>query len=312
MTQTLPVRWLLVLAFSVCINAGAFAQAVQSQPTKATATKLDEFLQGLQTLQADFRQTLRDGQGRLIEESQGVLAIHRPDRFRWDYVKPHEQTIVADGKKLWLHDVDLEQVTVRPMEHSLSGTPAVLLSGSEDLRSSFKVTGTESKGGTTTVNLVPKRDDTDFKRVRIKFVGKQLASMELSDKLGQSTTLDFTNVQRNASLDDARFVFTPGAPGLDGLFAVNDKVEHATGYAALTIWFAGMYSRSRYAWIAAALFAMGVMVEFLQGWMSLGRNSDPFDVLANTTGIAIGIVLSLTILSGWAQRIESVLFKRDP
>ena len=104
----------------------------------------------------------------------------------------------------------------------------------------------------------------------------------------------------------------PGAPGLDGLFAVNDKVEHATGYAALTIWFAGMYSRSRYAWIAAALFAMGVMVEFLQGWMSLGRNSDPFDVLANTTGIAIGIVLSLTILSGWAQRIESVLFKRDP
>jgi outer membrane lipoprotein carrier protein len=214
MTQRLPVRWLLVLALSVCTGAAVFAQAPQSPPTKAASTKLDEFLQGLQTLQADFRQILRDGQGRLIEESQGVLAIHRPDRFRWDYTAPHEQTIVADGKKLWLHDVDLGQVTVRPMEQSLSGTPAVLLSGAADLRVSFTVTNTESKGGTTIVNLVPKRADTDFKRVRIKFVGKQLASMELADKLSQSTTLEFSNVKRNGTLDDAQFVFTPPA-GVD-------------------------------------------------------------------------------------------------
>jgi outer membrane lipoprotein carrier protein len=203
------VRWLSVFALAMSAST-----AVLAQTAKPSSTKLDEFLQGLQTLQADFRQVLRDGQGRLIEESQGVLAIHRPDRFRWDYVKPHEQTIVADGKKLWLHDVDLEQVTVRPMEQSLTGTPAVLLSGSEDLRTSFKVAGTETKGGVTVISLVPKRADTDFKRVLIKFVGKQLGSMELSDKLGQSTTLEFTHVLRNAPLDDARFIFTPPA-GVD-------------------------------------------------------------------------------------------------
>ncbi len=211
----------MVAVVTLCTGVTAVAQtspAIKPAPTKAAAksapSKLDEFLQGLETLQADFRQTLRDGQGRLIEESQGVLAIHRPDRFRWDYKVPHEQIIVADGKKLWLYDVDLEQVTVRPMDQSLAGTPAVLLSGSEDLRTSFKVAGTESKGGTTVVSLVPKRTDTDFKRVRIKFAGKLLASMELSDKLGQSTTLEFNNVSRNAPLDDARFVFTPPA-GVD-------------------------------------------------------------------------------------------------
>jgi outer membrane lipoprotein carrier protein len=100
------------------------------------------------------------------------------------------------------------------MEQSLTGTPAVLLSGSEDLRTSFKVTGTQTKGGETVVTLVPKRGDTDFKQVRIRFTGKQLAGMVLSDKLGQSTTLEFFNVQRNVSLDDARFVFTPPA-GVD-------------------------------------------------------------------------------------------------
>jgi outer membrane lipoprotein carrier protein len=214
MTQRLSVRWLWVVVLLIGGSAAAFAQAALAQTTRAAPSKLDEFFQGLQTLQADFRQTLRDGQGRLIEESQGVLAIHRPDRFRWDYIKPHEQTIVADGKKLWLHDVDLEQVTVRSMEQSLTGTPAVLLSGSEDLRTSFKVTGSESKGGETVVSLTPKRGDTDFKKVRIRFAGKQLAGMVLSDKLGQSTTLEFFNVQRNVSLDDARFVFTPPA-GVD-------------------------------------------------------------------------------------------------
>jgi outer membrane lipoprotein carrier protein len=214
MTQRMFVRWLWLVVLLAGGSAAALAETAPAQTTRAAPSKLDEFFQGLQTLQADFRQTLRDGQGRMIEESQGVLAIHRPDRFRWDYIKPHEQIIVADGKKLWLHDVDLEQVTVRSMEQSLTGTPAVLLSGSEDLRTSFKVTGTQTKGGETVVTLVPKRGDTDFKQVRIRFTGKQLAGMVLSDKLGQSTTLEFFNVQRNVSLDDARFVFTPPA-GVD-------------------------------------------------------------------------------------------------
>ena len=100
------------------------------------------------------------------------------------------------------------------------------------------------------------------------------------------------------------------APGLGGLFAVNDKVEHAAGYMVLTLWFAGMYPRSRYAWIAIALFSMGVVVEILQGWMSVGRNRDALDVLANSTGIAIGLSLALTVMDGWAQRIESLLTKR--
>jgi outer membrane lipoprotein carrier protein len=202
--KTLVVGYLL-LTFLVLGNSGV----VFAQTANAKASKLDEFLQGLQTLQADFRQILRDGQGRLIEESQGVLAIHRPNRFRWDYTAPHEQTIVADGEKLWLYDVDLEQVTVRPMEQSLAGTPAVLLSGGEDLRASFNVERTDSNGRATVVTLVPKRNDTDFKRVRISFADKKLVAMELSDRLGQITLLEFSNVLRNALVNESRFVFTP-------------------------------------------------------------------------------------------------------
>jgi VanZ family protein len=102
----------------------------------------------------------------------------------------------------------------------------------------------------------------------------------------------------------------PGTPGMSGLFVWNDKVEHASGYVALTLWFTGLYPRSKYGWIAAGLFAMGVGIELLQGWMAMGREADPLDVAANTTGIAVGIVLALLAFGGWAQRIERIFDKR--
>jgi outer membrane lipoprotein carrier protein len=216
--NTFEKNWVRLLSAVVILLSTISLAAAEANKSPS---RLDEFLQGLETLQADFRQVLRDGQGRLIEESRGILAIHRPDRFRWDYKSPHEQVIVADGKRLWLYEADLEQVTVRPMEQSLAGTPASLLSGSEDLRSNFKVDRIETKGSATIVTLIPKRADTDFKRVRIRFSGKQLDSMELADKLGQSTLLEFSKVQRNATIDADKFVFTP-PPGVD-VIGAEDK-----------------------------------------------------------------------------------------
>jgi len=209
MQKTSIFRALYVFAsLCVCASAGAQSQAPQS------SVELDTFLQGLQTLQADFRQTVRDGEGRIVEQSSGVLAIHRPNRFRWHYTEPNEQIIVADGKRLWLYDVDLEQVTERSMEQSLSGTPAALLSGGEDIRNSFNVDQVERQGKVSVVTLVPQRDDTDFKSVLIGFSGKVIDFMQLNDKLGQSTLLEFSKVRRNSPVDDKRFVFVP-PPGVD-------------------------------------------------------------------------------------------------
>jgi VanZ family protein len=100
-------------------------------------------------------------------------------------------------------------------------------------------------------------------------------------------------------------------PVLHEVFRFNDKVEHAVGYLCLTLWFVGIYPRSHYARIAVALFAMGVTVEYLQGWMSLGRSRDPYDVMANTVGIAIGMSLALALFGGWAQSVEKFVFRRE-
>ncbi|HMN46658.1 MAG TPA: outer membrane lipoprotein chaperone LolA [Povalibacter sp.] len=169
--------------------------------------RVDRLLGNLQSLQADFKQTLTDSKGEVTEQSSGTIAIRRPNRFRWEYRLPHEQLMVADGTRIWLFDPDLEQVTVRRMGDSLSATPAMLLSGDGKLADNFTVTKTSQDAAAQWVMMEPKRNDTDFKWVRLGFASDVLKYMQLADKLGQITTLEFDNVQKNPSLDASLFVF---------------------------------------------------------------------------------------------------------
>ena len=169
--------------------------------------RVDRLLGNLQSLQADFKQTLTDSKGEVSEQSSGTIAIRRPNRFRWEYRQPHEQLMVADGTRIWLFDPDLEQVTVRRMGDSLSATPAMLLSGDGKLADNFTVTKTSEDATAQWVMMEPKRNDTDFKWVRLGFASDLLKYMQLADKLGQITTLEFNNVQKNPPLDASLFVF---------------------------------------------------------------------------------------------------------
>jgi outer membrane lipoprotein carrier protein len=199
------VRTFVALFFALLIGT-AFA-ASSDEGTQ----RVERFIANLQTLQADFKQTLTDSKGQVTDRSSGTLAIQRPNRFRWDYKEPHEQLIVADGQQIWLYDADLEQVTVRRLDTSLSATPAMLLSGEGKLADNFKVTETSRDANAEWVMMEPKRSDTDFKWVRLGFGGDTLKFMQLADKLGQITTLEFTSIQKNVALDASRFKFTPPA-----------------------------------------------------------------------------------------------------
>ncbi len=207
-------RACLLLA-AVLVNAAVGPVTVfaadQVAEVDAGYRQVDRFMQGLTGLDAAFKQVLRDSRGQIAEQSAGRLQILRPDRFRWEYATPHAQLIVSDGKRLWLYDPDLEQVTVRALDKTLAGTPAMLLSGSGDLRSGFDVERVERREGVFWVVLVPKRTDTDFRRMRLGFRGDALGFMELEDKLNQTTVLEFTGLKRNPLLTADQFTFTPPA-----------------------------------------------------------------------------------------------------
>jgi outer membrane lipoprotein carrier protein len=203
-----------LLRFGLALLALAAISVVHAADVEVGRKRVESYLDGLQGLQAQFHQVLTDRSGRAIDEASGVLAIRRPNRFRWDYREPYSQVIVADGSRIWLYDTDLEQVTVRKLDDTLSATPAMLLSGEGNLDENFTVTGFENDSSIEWVEMEPKRSDTDFKSVRLGFEGTTLKHMQLADKLGQTTRLTFTNVERNPVLDPSRFTFTV-PPGVD-------------------------------------------------------------------------------------------------
>jgi VanZ family protein len=97
-----------------------------------------------------------------------------------------------------------------------------------------------------------------------------------------------------------------------GLPAVsaNDKLAHMAAYTLLSLWFSGIYPKSRYVLIAGGLFLLGLGIEWAQGAMHYGRQADLRDMAANALGIAAGIGIALLGLGGWALRVERLVRRK--
>lgn len=176
--------------------------------------RLEAYLDDAHTWQAAFEQTVLDDDGHVLEVADGRVYVARPGRFRWDYLTPYEQSIITDGRTLWIYDQDLEQITRRPVDGSLERTPAALLGERFDLDSRFTVTEMPDDGALAWVALAPREDDEQYQRIRVGFDGDTLVQMQLADSLGQVTVLRFTDIERNSAVDPGLFEFVP-PPGVD-------------------------------------------------------------------------------------------------
>ena len=195
-----------------CCAVAAGLLAGPAHAADDAVSRVSSYLAGVRTLTASFVQVVRDSEGRITERATGTLSIARPDRFRWDYREPYQQVIVADGQRLWLYDADLQQVTVRGLEEGLGSTPAMLLSGAGRLADSFGSLAVEQDDDWTWCRLKPLATASDFKTVSLALGPRnELAAMELVDKLGQTTRIDFSGLERNRPLADELFRYEPPA-----------------------------------------------------------------------------------------------------
>ena len=187
---------------------------------------LDEFLDDVKTFQGSFRQGLQDADGQVIEETTGLLEIQRPGKFRWSYIQPYEQWLVADGLNIWSYDIDLAQVTVKPQQESLANTPALLLSGSNEALEQFNYEGSHTETYTTWVQLAPKDTSSGFIRVKLGFIADTLSHMVFYDNLEQTTLIQLDEVAVNKPIDPERFRFTaPDGVDVVGVPAVAVSLE---------------------------------------------------------------------------------------
>jgi chaperone LolA len=176
----------------------------------AATDKLKAFVSATHSAQANFTQELLDKNGKRIQLVSGMMQFERPGKFRWEYQKPYEQIIVGDGKKFWLYDVDLNQVTVKKLDAVLGSSPAALLSGSNEIDHGFNLTDIGMKDDLDWLQAVPKTAETTFTKILMAFNAKsELVVMELHDTFGHRTVLRFSELKNNPSLSAQQFKFVP-------------------------------------------------------------------------------------------------------
>lgn len=178
---------------------------------------LETFLSQTQQGKSTFTQVVtapkKAGETARSKTSSGTFEFLRPNRFRFDYLKPFEQIIVADGQTLWLYDADLNQVTARKQQEVLGNTPAVLIAGSADLRalqSVFTLSNAPEAAGQQWVLAVPKTQDGQLQSIRLGFRQGQLATLDVLDSFGQHSVLAFGPLEPLNGKGE-RFQFKPPA-----------------------------------------------------------------------------------------------------
>ncbi len=194
-------RYLIPLLTLLCALPLA-AHANGSQQFKA-------FMQNLHTLKAGFHQTVQRPDDDRVYTSNGVFYLKRPGQLRWEYEDPPTQVIVADGKRIWLHDIELEQVSHRSQKAALEGTPAQLLSGSRPVEESFDMQELGEREGLSWLELRPRDKEAQFIKVLLGFAEDSLQRMAMYDSFGQVTRFEFYDMQRNPELSSELFVFVP-------------------------------------------------------------------------------------------------------
>jgi len=186
---------------------------------KTAREHLGAFYNQIKTMQADFIQTRFDEKGKVMQTSEGVFALQRPGKFRFEYTKPYKQLYVADGGKIWNYDPELEQVIIKSIDGTIGDTPALLLSGKHPLENNFIIQELQrDKSDLQWLELRPKKDESSFNSIRLGFSDKGLRLMEVVDILGQTTRLQFLNVKVNTTLPSELFGFTApeGVDVIDG------------------------------------------------------------------------------------------------
>ena len=185
----------------------ALISPLTAQADEQATDRLTQLLEPLETYSANFEQQILDGSGQQLQEARGHMWLSRPGKFRWEVDAPYQQVVVSDGEDIYLHDPDLEQVTIQPLDTRVTHTPALLLSGSTSALAENYEVKRQQQGITETFTLLPESPDTLFEELKLTFRSEQLAMLQMNDSTGQRTAIEFTDIRLNNPIDQRQFDF---------------------------------------------------------------------------------------------------------
>lgn len=197
----------MMTTLGVAVPMIALTQSANAAPATnlVAAQRLNKLLTNTKSMTANFSQTTK---GASNGSFSGSMSVQRPNNFRWETKSPAEQLIVANGSSMWIYDKDLEQATKQAVDSQVGNTPALLLSGDPSkIDKNFKIT--QPYNNKNYYVLYPKSSDASFKNLSVSFSGGKPVMMVLNDTLGQTTSIKFSSIKLNPSINSSQFKFTP-------------------------------------------------------------------------------------------------------
>ena len=202
MTRTPAVLLALLLS-------AALPRAQAQRPADALAKDLQTRYQSVRDFSADFVQRYRAGVLKTQTSESGTVAVKKPGKMRWTYVKPERKEFVSDGSKMYVYIPDEKQVTVTDAA-DLATTPDLFLSGRGDIGRDFTSSYVDSPvAGTIGLKLVPRKSEPEYEYLILALdpAKLQIRGMTSRDHQGGESTFTFTNMKENRGLSDKDFVF---------------------------------------------------------------------------------------------------------
>ncbi len=165
-----------------------------------------QYLDGVFSMEARFTQKSYDGEGGLLDSSEGLVRLAKPNKFKWIYETPLSQEIVSDGKKVWIFDRDLKQVTITDSIDTERNLLNLAFGGERVLGEYYNVRRVSRKEDEHNwFQITPKDSSVLFEVAYLRFSGEKFSGFELRTSVNRVLKVCFKNVETNMILDDEEF-----------------------------------------------------------------------------------------------------------
>ncbi len=173
---------------------------------------LNAFVNNISSMSSEFSQVVLDKKGLKLQDVEGVMLFKRPNKFRWDYLKPYQNQIISDGDRLFMYDQDLRQVSINPIAKVAGSTPLLIIAGKNiekyfTLRNIEDQVANEMNQNIKWVEAVPKEEGAGFSKVILGLTENKLSVMKIIDAFEHTTTISFKSAKYNVILVDNDFLF---------------------------------------------------------------------------------------------------------
>ncbi|MDM7860801.1 outer membrane lipoprotein chaperone LolA [Alteromonas sp. ASW11-36] len=201
----------LIVNFCLLVSA-IFAHSASATSDDAKHA-LQQQLAYLKGFEAQFQQTVRDVNGDLVHEAEGIITMQRPNQLHWHTTFPDEILLVADGESVWQVDYFVEQVTVVKQSSAVENNPMMLITSDDptDWRN-FSITQQDGAFQIQALTQGP------IATLTLTFTDGVLSLLQSVDAQQQVSTLVFIDPQVNPEINSNKF-----EPQLPDGFVLDDQ-----------------------------------------------------------------------------------------